>query len=37
MRVEVDVMGSPSLIVRTDSAYIKQHLKKKKSRSSGAV
>ena len=30
VQVEVDVLGSPSLIVRTDSAYIKQHLKKKK-------
>ena len=30
LQVEVDVLGSPSLIVRTDSAYIQQHLKKKK-------
>ena len=30
MKVEVDVLGSPSLIVRTVSVDVKQHLKKKK-------
>ena len=29
MKVEVDVLGSPSLIVRTVSVDVKQHLKKK--------
>ena len=29
MTVEVDVQGSPSLIVRTVSVDVKQHLKKK--------
>ena len=30
MEVEVDVLGSPSLIVRTVSVDVKQHFKKKK-------
>ena len=29
MKVEVDVLGSPSLIVRAVSVDVKQHLKKK--------
>ena len=30
MKVEVDVLGSPSLTARTVSVDVKQHLKKKK-------
>ena len=30
MKVEMAVLGSPSLIVRTASVDVKQHLKKKK-------
>ena len=30
MKVEVDVLGSPSLIVSTVSVKVKQHLKMKK-------
>ena len=37
MKVEVDVLGSPSLTVPTVSVDVKQHLKKKKKKKKGGL
>ena len=37
MKVELDVLGSPSLIVHLVSVDVKQHLRKKKKKLSDAI